>query len=143
MYVPPLVVTIINFSQRRKDNECWYSHPFYSHRKGYKLCLEVYPNGLDGGRGTFVSIFITLMKGEFDDDLNWPISRDFRVTLLCQNNAAGNVMKEMSFRGTDDSTRRVYDGYFADNSPGYASSLHYPNCTLSYSHFPSVSLSCA
>ena len=38
----------------------------------HKLCLRVYLNGDGSGRGTHVSFFITLMKGEFDPLLPRP-----------------------------------------------------------------------
>ena len=100
IFIPPLELTIDNFTQRKNDDECWYSPPFYSHHGGYKLCLEVYPNGLDVGRARFVSIYVTLMKGEYDDGLKWPFSGCLCVTVLCQNRGNANVAREITFRGT-------------------------------------------
>ena len=50
----------------------WFSDPFYSHPKGYKLCLSVYPNSTGKGAGTHLSVFVNLMHGEHDDNLSWP-----------------------------------------------------------------------
>lgn len=36
----------------------------------YKMRIEVYLNGYDTGKGTYLSIYLQLMKGDFDDFLN-------------------------------------------------------------------------
>ena len=43
-----------------------YSAPFYMSRHGYKACLRLYMNGDGAGKGTHLSFFITLMRGEYD-----------------------------------------------------------------------------
>ena len=62
-----------------------YSAPFFTSRHGYKLCLRVYLNGDGSGRGTHVSFFITLMKGEFDPLLTWPFKQTVSLSLLAQD----------------------------------------------------------
>ena len=59
-----------------------YSTPFFTSRHGYKLCLRVYLNGDGSGRGTHISFFITLMKGEFDPFLPWPFTQTVSLSLL-------------------------------------------------------------
>ncbi|WP_236631638.1 MATH domain-containing protein [Endozoicomonas numazuensis] len=56
-----------------------YSAPFYSSRFGYKMCLRVYLNGDGSGKNTHISLFFTIMRGEYDDLLPWPFNQ--RVTL--------------------------------------------------------------
>ena len=78
MYVqmfPPIKFTV--------TTECeWpcYSIPFHSHPQGYKMCLKVFPHGFGIGQGTYVSVFVQLMKGDFDDCLQWP----FQGTVVLQ-----------------------------------------------------------
>ena len=56
-----------------KENDfCWYSDPFYSHPGGYKMIIAVYPNGRGTEMGTHLSIFVNIIRGEFDDQLEWP-----------------------------------------------------------------------
>ncbi len=60
------------------------SPPFYSHPNGYKMCLQIYPNGYDIGLNTHLSVFVFIMRGEFDDTLQWPFTG--RVTIdMCSN----------------------------------------------------------
>ena len=36
------------------------------------MCLSVFANGVGKGKDTDVSVFANLMRGEYDDHLNWP-----------------------------------------------------------------------
>lgn len=60
-----------------------YSPPFYTSRTGYKMCLRLYLNGDGMGRGTHVSIFFVIMRGNFDVLLRWPFRQ--KVTLMLLN----------------------------------------------------------
>ncbi|XP_064383978.1 TNF receptor-associated factor 5-like [Halichondria panicea] len=62
-----------------------YSAPFYTSRHGYKLCLRLYMNGDGTGKGTHLSFFITLMRGEYDALLPWPFRQAVTLTLVDQN----------------------------------------------------------
>ena len=68
-----------------------YSAPFFTSRHGYKLCLRVYLNGDGSGRGTHVSFFITLMKGEFDPLLPWPFKQTVSLSLLAQDGVSQDI----------------------------------------------------
>ena len=61
-----------NFSYYRRSGKVWYSPPFY-YRKGYKMCLAVYANGVGEGVGTHVSLSLLLLRGEYDDKLEFPV----------------------------------------------------------------------
>ena len=80
--LPPVEFTIMDFLKMKESDAEWISPPFYTHPHGYKLCLVVYPNGVYYGKGTHVSVFVGLMKGEHDDQLNWPVEVDVAVELL-------------------------------------------------------------
>ena len=58
------------------------SSPFY--RYGYKCKLRVYPNGLDSGENTHLSVYLVIMKGEYDATLTWPFDKKFTFTLIDQ-----------------------------------------------------------
>ena len=60
------------FEEFRKDSDTWYSPHFYTHHCGYKMCLSIDANGIGCGEGTHLSVFMYLMRGEFDDQLKWP-----------------------------------------------------------------------
>ena len=79
--LPPVVFTITDFLEKKQADEVWTSPPFYTHTRGYKFCLTVSPNGDGSGKGTFVSVYTHLMRGEYDCDLQWPFEGDISVQI--------------------------------------------------------------
>ena len=77
--------TMENFEYCKKKDIEWYSNPFYTHRKGYKICVRIDANGYDIGRGTHVSVYTYFMRGEYDDELIWPFCGKIEIELLNQN----------------------------------------------------------
>lgn len=57
-----------------------YSPSFYSSESGYKICLCVYPAG-DNHEG-YLSLYFVLMKGQFDEVLQWPFHNRVVLSLL-------------------------------------------------------------
>lgn len=78
----PVEVTLRNFEISRANKIKWLSDPFYTHSHGYKLCLCVYPNGQSDGLDTHVSVYVYIMRGDFDDELIWPFKNTVTVELL-------------------------------------------------------------
>ena len=76
--------TMTSFEEYRRDSDRWYSPHFYTHPNGYKMCLGVDANGSLLYRGTHLSVFVFLMKGEFDDQLKWPFCGEVVVKLVSQ-----------------------------------------------------------
>ena len=62
-----------------------YSAPFYTSRHGYKMCLRLYMDGDGSGKGTHLSFFLTLMRGEYDALLTWPFRQTVTLMLLDQD----------------------------------------------------------
>ena len=80
----PLTITMDKFKQYKKNNDMLYSPTFYTHHKGYKMCVHVCANGYGECKGTHVTVSVQLMKGEFDDQLKWPFRGQIIVQLLSQ-----------------------------------------------------------
>jgi hypothetical protein len=83
---------IPQFSQKKADAEngkctTLFSLPFYSGKYGYKLCLCLYIMGDGIGKGTHLSLFFVVMRGEFDNILQWPFTH--KVTFKLINQAGG------------------------------------------------------
>ena len=79
--VPPVDIIMDDFEQHKKSNDEWYSPPFYTHLGGYRMCLRVDANGNGNGEGTHVSLFVSLMRGEFDDLLQWSFRGEITIQL--------------------------------------------------------------
>lgn len=58
------------------------SQPWYTAPDGYRLCTHLYLNGNGTGFGTHISIFLSVMKGEFDRILLWPLKSRMSFSLL-------------------------------------------------------------
>ncbi|KPP71213.1 TNF receptor-associated factor 5-like [Scleropages formosus] len=67
------------------------SAPFYTSRSGYKLRARAYLNGDGSGRGTHLSLYIVLMRGDFDSLLPWPFQQPVSLTVLDQSGARKDV----------------------------------------------------
>nr|QNG39869.1 tumor necrosis factor receptor associated factor 3B [Andrias davidianus] len=88
-YDGKLVWKISDYSRRKQEAACGktaslYSQPFYTSAAGYKMCARVYLNGDGIGKGTHLSAFFVLMKGEFDSLLPWPFQQKVTLSLLDQ-----------------------------------------------------------
>ena len=86
---------IDNFSEILKEaknggKETIGSDPFYTKSEtesfGYKLRLEIRPNGLGDSENTHLSVFIAVMKGEYDAILRWPFNKKVKFTVIDQQN---------------------------------------------------------
>ncbi|XP_006640851.1 TNF receptor-associated factor 1 [Lepisosteus oculatus] len=62
-----------------------YSPAFYTGKYGYKVCMRCYLNGDGMGKGTHISLFFVVMKGEYDALLSWPFKHKVTFFLLDQN----------------------------------------------------------
>ena len=75
-----------NFSKEKaKDKpDDWKSPTMYTHACGYKFCIGVDANGSGTARGIGLCVDLWGMSGEYDDQLKWPILRDFTIELVNQ-----------------------------------------------------------
>ncbi|CAF4645297.1 unnamed protein product [Rotaria sp. Silwood1] len=64
---------------------CISSSPFYTSKYGYKMSLKLYLNGDKSVRDTYLSVYITIMRGEYDSLLNWPFQYPITLCLYDRN----------------------------------------------------------
>ena len=82
--ISPFTFNLINYQKHKEYDVTFYSPPFYTSPTGYKLCVRVDANGWSSGKGTHVSVFAHLMKGDNDDSLIWPFTGEVIVELINQ-----------------------------------------------------------
>ena len=92
--VPPWVIKMEGFQKKKEENEEWFSDPVHSHVGGYKMCLWVHANGRHEAKDTHLSVFITLMRGDNDDNLKWPFKGTIKVSLLNQLENGQHLTRE-------------------------------------------------
>ena len=116
IFIPPPAFIMTDFSQHKSAGNSWYSPPFYSHIGGYKMCLIVDANGHGSGEGTHVSVFVNLMRGEYDDDLLWPFRGDIKFQLCNCREDMGHIKHRLDFDGAGVAAERVTEGERADDA---------------------------
>ena len=96
----PVEFTMTNYEQHKLDDNEWISPPFYTHPKGYKMCMYVTANSYGEYDGTHTAVGVYLMKGEFDDQLKWPFRGAITIRLISQED---EEYKEttLSYTGTE------------------------------------------
>ena len=82
--VCPVTIKMSEYNNKRRNNVEWYSDAFYTHSRGYKMCLRIDAGGISKGRGTHLSTYLYLMKGPHDDELTWPLRAKLEIKLLNQ-----------------------------------------------------------
>ena len=90
-YDGQLLWKISDYARRRNDaatgqQVSFYSPCFFTSRYGYKLCARLYLNGDGMGRGTHISVFFVVMRGQYDALLRWPFRQKVTFMLLDQDN---------------------------------------------------------
>ena len=99
----PFEFTMTEFEQHKRENDRWFSPPFYTHTHGYRMCIEVDANGFDDAHeGKYISIFSFLMRGDFDDDLRWPFEGAITIQLLNQLKDSNHHTQILSFTYSKD-----------------------------------------
>ena len=58
-----------------------HTPPFFTHQYGYKIVLHLFVNS-----NGYISFFMTIIRGEYDDRLRWPFKNTVTVTLVDQDN---------------------------------------------------------
>ena len=61
-----------------------YSEPFYSDIPGQKLRMELFPNGDERSKGRHLSVFLRILKGDYDSVARWPFAKQCKVTIMSQ-----------------------------------------------------------
>ena len=92
-YIPRVSFMIPRFQEKRKNDTCLCLPPFFSHRRGYKMCLMVYCNGSSDVKGEFVSICVRLLSGKYDDQLDWPLHCKVEIEIPSVRKSIPNVKK--------------------------------------------------
>ncbi|XP_063966136.1 TNF receptor-associated factor 1-like [Lytechinus pictus] len=90
---------IPNYSERKRDAmntniKSIYSPPFFTSQYGYKLCGRVFLMGDGVGKGTHISLFLTIMRGPHDSVLPWPFKERITFQLVNQDDPINKSIVE-------------------------------------------------
>ena len=135
--IPPLTFTILDFPDKKKHDVVIHTPPFLTHDRGYKMCLQIFCNGDNRGKGKFLSIYVYIIKGEYDDFLQWPFSGSITVEVRNLLKNSYNHVKTIIFDcHSNHGARAVGDQYFSLNGFGYYNFMFLSVLFPSYSLFP-------
>ena len=130
-----------NFEFHMTNNKIWCSEPFYTHEQGYKMCLQTYPNGFDKECGTHLSLYTCFLRGEFDDQLQWPFHGKIAVELLDQNKddlTQGRHHECIMHYGDNTPDRYAQRVTVGDKGPGWGKSQFIPHFKFDPENDPTV-----
>ncbi|KAG8443597.1 hypothetical protein GDO86_008950 [Hymenochirus boettgeri] len=68
-----------------------FSQHFYTSHYGYRMGARVYLNGDGSGKGAYLSLYIVVMKGEFDSLLAWPFKQKVTLMMLDQSGRKNHI----------------------------------------------------
>ncbi|XP_065911208.1 uncharacterized protein [Dysidea avara] len=106
--VAPMIIMMSEFEQKKMNNEQWYSPVFCTHEQGYQFRLRVDANGWCSGDA--VAVVVSLVKGDHDDELEWPFQGVITVQILNHiTNSAHSTVKEFVFKDGGYECQRVID----------------------------------
>ena len=107
-----VVFKIINYEEKRINNEEFSSQSFYTDIDEYNMCIDVYPNGYSDGQGTHVSVFVYILKGDNDDNLKWPFIGTVKLELLNQLEDENHHLMTLTFNKEDNKCVGSSWGYY-------------------------------
>ena len=144
VYSTPLLSKTTHPQDPHTANVCDFTLTHLKHSDhGYKLCIKVYANGYGVGKDTHISIFVSLMRGDYDNGLQWPFEGDIVVELLnwrddCRHNRGGTIDLNKLNNPDGSITSRVTEGEYARSARGaksfisHSSLLYNPDTNTEY-----------
>ena len=106
----PITFRVMDYNEKKISGDEFYSPPFYTSPTGYRMCVRVDANGNGDGKGTHVSVFSYLMKGDNDDSLTWPFPGTVTVELLNQLEDKNHYKRTITFSADSRASKRVVNG---------------------------------
>ena len=91
------------------------------------MCISVYANGIGEGKGTHVSVYAYLMKGENNDHLPWLFTGRVTVELLNQLEDKNHHSKCITFLPNDVTSKQVVNQERSNRGWGQALYISHSN----------------
>lgn len=91
---------IDNFEKRKLQAiqgkvKALHSAPCFVAQHSYKYCLRLFLNGQGDGYGSHLSLFLVIMRSEYDNILEWPFNKKVTFTLINQENQHLSIVEKM------------------------------------------------
>ena len=123
----PACFTITDVAERIKSGNVYYSPPFLGSK--YRMCIRVYCGGNGKAKGTHISMYACLLRGEDDDALEWPFCGDVVVEILNWRGDRDHYKKALSLDSPEnESHARVIEDVLQPG--GYGKAQFMPHSSL-------------
>ncbi len=105
-----LTFKVSGFQKKKKTNFQFVSPAFRTSESGYNMYICLYANGYDEAKGTHITVFAHLMKGDNDDSLSWPFTGTVTIELLNQLEDDNHCKKTLTYLADSKGSQRVVNG---------------------------------
>ena len=126
----PMKFRVTNFKQLKSSGKTFYSTAFYTSPEGYKMCIRFCANGEGDTKGTHISVYGYLMRGENDDHLPWPFTGTVTIKLLNQLKDNIHYSRQVKFPPDNKASQRVVNEECSSSGYGYIAFI--PHSALGY-----------
>ena len=93
---------VTEYQSKVDSNEAFSSLPFYAYPNGYRISIKVCVNGYGQAEGTHVSVYVSILEGKYDAELNWPVLGNVTFRLLNQLKDEGHHEMVLGFNSSHD-----------------------------------------
>lgn len=114
---PPFAFTVSRFSEHKFNKEPFVSKSFYTHPRGYKVCVRVDLHGMNNN----MAVHCCIMKGEHDEALRWPFRGDIHIQIQNQLGDHHHYLKVIKY---DDTTGGNKSGRVLTGDMNYCNGLN-------------------
>ncbi|XP_063059029.1 TNF receptor-associated factor 5 isoform X2 [Engraulis encrasicolus] len=118
-YDGKLIWKIREYRRKKESGAALSAPPFYTSRSGYKLSARVHLGG------THLSLYLMLMRGDFDSLLPWPFRQPVSLSVLDQSGAKNHTTVGFTPDPESDSFHRPRSD--ANKAAGYPQFVSHAN----------------
>ena len=87
--IAPIILTVENIPKLNDCDKMWYSPSFFTHLHGYRMVIAIQ----FGKEYSGYSVYAHLVKGEFDDQQEWPFRGELKIEIL---STEGQIVSEVN-----------------------------------------------
>ncbi len=99
----PISMTVTDVQQCLETKKEWTSPLLYTHERGYAIQLKVYVAGHRiAGLRNEISVYVEVIRGQYDDQLQWPCRVSIEVSLINQEQDGENVTRVANIQARKD-----------------------------------------
>ena len=110
--LPPLDFVIASVDDYIETGTVWQTERFYSGRLGYSMSLTATVDqiGPNDEEDTYLSVFVYLLKGNYDDELKWPFTGYLVLQIVNWEDDHSHLEWTIRFNGHGTACAQVIDG---------------------------------